>query len=145
MKKITIIEIALVLFLFAIALLPPVIVILTGSHAPYYPVSSRLVDEALALQGISIVSVTDNAWNLPGATGGKTYLIIDRDGQKTRISTQTFSSEEARAAAIRSWHAGGTGKGRQAGALFVKGETLIAVTPSDRPVVEILGRYLQEK
>ena len=42
---------------------------------------------------------------MPGAMGGKTYVILDRDGQETIISTQNFDSEQARDAAIRSWHA----------------------------------------
>jgi hypothetical protein len=144
MKKITVMEIALVLFLFAIILLPAGLLILAAGPKPYYPVTGEPVRDILAEQGSTLVSVKDMQWNMPGATGGKTYVILDRDGRETIISTQTFTSEQARDAAIRSWHAGGTGHGRQTGALFIKGETLITVTPSDRPIIETLGRYLKE-
>jgi hypothetical protein len=145
MKKITRLEIALVLFLFTIILLPAGVLILTDSHVPYYPVAGEPVKDMLAAQGITLVSVQDTPWNMPGAMGGKTYLVLDRDGRESRISTQTFENEEARDAAIRSWHAGGTGRGRQTGTLFVHGDTLITVTPADRPVIETLTTYIKEK
>lgn len=138
-------EIALVLFLFVIALLPAGLLILTDSHAPYYPVAGEPVKDVLAARGITLVSVQDNQWDLPGATGGKTYTILDRDGLQTIISTQNFENAEARDAAIRSWHAGGTGRGGSIGRLFIEGQTLITVTPSDRPVIETLGTYLATK
>lgn len=144
MKTITRLEIVLVLFLFVIALLPPVLLIITDSHVPYYPSSGEPVRDVLAAQGATLVSVKDTHWNIPGTTGGSTYVILDKDGRETIISTQTFESDKARDAAIRSWHAGGTGRGRQAGALFIRGDTLITVTPADRPVIAMLGKYLKE-
>lgn len=145
MKNITRLEIALVLFLFAIALLPPVMLILAASPEPYYPVTGEPVRDVLAEQGATLLSVKDTRWNMPGAMGGRTYVILDRDGRETIISTQTFENEMARDAAVRSWHAGGTGRGRQTGALFIHGETLVTVTPFDRPVIGTLGTSLKGK
>ncbi len=135
-------DIALLIFIVIIAILPCGLLVLLNSQVAYYPVTGEPVKDVLDAQGIILVSEQDNPWNLPGATGGKTYVIIDRDKQQTIISTQNFNSEESRDAAIRSWYAGGTGRGKPAGSLFVIGQHLIIVSPSDRPVLETLGAIL---
>ncbi|MCK9579000.1 MAG: hypothetical protein M0Q92_00940 [Methanoregula sp.] len=135
-------EAALVIFLFAIALIPVGIVILMGSHVPYYPVSGEPVRELLDAEGISIVSIQDSQWNMPGAVGGKTYVILDTDNRQTIIATQNFESGDARDAAIRSWHTSTTGRGKPTGSLFVIGQQLIVISPSDRPLLETLGASL---
>jgi hypothetical protein len=145
MTSVTRHEAALVIFLFAIVLIPVGIVILTGSHVPYYPVSGEPVRELLDAEGISIVSVQDSQWNTPGAAGGKTYVIIDKDSRQTIIMTQNFETGDARDAAIRSWHTSTTGRGKPAGSLFVIGQQLIVISPSDRPVLETLGATLNGK
>ncbi|HII98138.1 MAG TPA: hypothetical protein HA272_02455 [Methanoregula sp.] len=142
MTSVTKPDIALVIFLFVIALAPIGLLALTGTHVPWYPVSGEPVRELLDAEGISIVNTTDTLWNLPGATGGRTYVIIDRDNDQTVISTQNFETAEARDAAIRSWHAHGAGRGKPAGSLFVLGQQLVMISPSDRPVLETLGATL---
>lgn len=143
MTSVTRLEIALVIFLVAIVLLPVGMVILTGTPVPYYPVSGEPVRELLDAEGISIVSAQDSYWNMPGAAGGKTYVIVDSDNHQTIIATQNFETGDARDAAIRSWHTSTTGRGKPAGSLFVIGQQLIVISPSDRPVLETLGASLQ--
>jgi len=135
-------EAALVIFLFVIALIPAGLLVLNDTHVPYYPVTDEPVRELLDAEGIHIVSETDTLWNLYGAAGGRTYVIMDRDNQETIIATQNFTSEEARDAAIRSWHAHGTGRGRPVGSLFVHGQHLVVISPLDRPVLETIGATL---
>lgn len=142
MRTVTRHEIALVIFLVAVILAPFGLLVLNDTHGTYYPVTGEPVRELLDAEGIRIVSESDMTWNLPGAAGGKTYVIRDRDDQKTIISTQNFTSEEARDAAIRSWYAHGAGRGRPTGSLVVYGQHLIVVSPSDRPVLETLGATL---
>jgi hypothetical protein len=142
MTSVTRLEIALVAFVAAIVILTFGALIVTDTHVPYQPVTGEPVRDALTGEGMTIVSVKDTTWNLPGATGGKTYVILDTDNRQTIISTQNFDSEASRDAAIRLWHTSGAGRGRPAGSLIVAGQHLIFVTPDDRPVIALLGGQL---
>jgi hypothetical protein len=139
MSSISRLEIGLLVLVFAVVLLPLGIVILAGSHSTYYVVGGDPVKDALEKKGISITSVHDSLWNVPGATGGKIYVLTDADNQQTTIVTQSFDSAESRDAAIRAWQASQPGRGRPVGDLIVAGEHIIIVTPANRPVMEKIG------
>jgi len=142
MTSVTRLEIGLAIFLVAVFLVPFGFLILAGMHVPYYPVSKEPVRDILDAKGIQAISVKDTRWDLPGATGGKTYMLIDKDNQQTMIATQSFEDAGARDAAIRSWHATTIGHGRPGGTLFVVGQYLVIVTPANRPVLEAIGPEL---
>jgi hypothetical protein len=145
MTSVTRLELALVAFVAAIVVLTCGLLILADTHAPYYPVTGEPVRDFLAAQGITVVSVQDRTWDLPGATGGKVYVIRDEDNRETIIATQNFDSAESRDAAIRVWHSSGAGRGRPAGSLLVSGQHLIFISPDDRPVIALLARNITGK
>jgi hypothetical protein len=142
MSSITRTEIGLLILVLAVVLIPLGIVILAGSHSPYYAVNGEPVKDILAKKGISVTSVKENLWNVPGATGGKIYVLTDADGQQTTIATQSFDSEASRDAAIRAWHSSQPGRGKPIGDLIVVGQHLVVVTPSNRPVMGTIGPEL---
>jgi hypothetical protein len=140
MKTITGLEIGLVVFIALMVLLP--IGIATVIHPPqaYTSVSENPVKEILEKKGIRILHEKDTLWDLPGATGGKGYTITDADGRETLVRTQTFDSDAACDAAIRTWHTSQAGRGRANGYLLVNGREIVIITPADRPVIEVIGR-----
>jgi hypothetical protein len=139
MSSITRLEAGLLLLVIAVVLVPLGIVILAGSQSTYHVVSGDPVKDALDKNGISITSVRDSLWDVPGATGGKIYILTDADNQQTTIVTQSFDSAESRDAAIRAWHTSQPGRGKPIGDLIVAGQNIILVTPSNRPVMEKIG------
>ena len=145
MKSITAIEIGLVIFLAAMILLPFAIVSAVHTHAPYTEAPPQPVRDILDRQGVVITNVQETWWNIPGALGGEVYTIRDMDGQKTNIMTQEFVDQASRDAAIRSWHAGKTGRGRTNGDLLVSGRQVVVITPANRPVLGIIGPDLAMK
>ena len=142
MSSISRMEIGLLILVIAVVLIPLGIVILAGSHAPYYAVSGEPVKDILEKKGINVTSVSDTHWDIPGATGGKTYVLTDADNQQTIISTQNFDSEESRDAAIRTWHTSQAGRGKPAGNLIVVGQHIVVISQPSRPVMDVLGPEL---
>ena len=142
MSSISRAEIGLLILVIAVVLIPLGIVIIAGSHSPYYPVNGEPVKDILAKNGITITSVSNSTWNIPGAIGGKTYVVTDADGQQTIIATQNFDSEESRDAAIRTWHTSQPGRGKPSGNLFVVGQHLVVVAQANRPVIDTIGPEL---
>jgi hypothetical protein len=142
MSSISRLEIGLLILVVAIVLIPLGIVILAGSHSAYYTVSGEPVKDILEKKGINVSSITDTHWDVPGAMGGKTYVITDADNQQTIIATQNFDSEESRDAAIRTWHTSQAGRGKPAGNLIVVGQHIIVVSQPSRPIMDVIGPEL---
>jgi len=142
MSSVSRLEIGLLILVIAVVLIPLGIVILAGSHSPYYTVSGEPVKDILDNKGISITSIKDSLWEVTGATGGKIYVITDADGLQTTIATQSFDSEASRDAAIRAWHSSQPGRGKPVGDLIVVGQHIVVITPASRPVLEKVGPEL---
>jgi hypothetical protein len=142
MSSLSRLEIGLLILVVAVVLTPLGIIILVGSHAPYYPVTGDPVKEILDQKGIVIDKVQDRTWDVPGALGGKVYVVTDADTEQTIILTQNFDSVESRDAAIRTWHTSQPGRGKPAGSLFIKGQQIIVIAKASRPVSAIIGSNL---
>ncbi|MDP3563893.1 MAG: hypothetical protein Q8R70_05330 [Methanoregula sp.] len=145
MSTYTRLEIGLFIFLIAMVLLPLGLVFIAAEVSPYHQVSGEPVNEAATATGITVASVKDTTWNLPGATGGKTYVLTDKTGETVIVSTQSFESAASRDAAVRSHNAQTVGKGKPVGSLVVLGQHLVYVTPANSDILKRLAPELKKR
>jgi hypothetical protein len=138
-------EHGLALFLILTFLAPCFLIIFVAQEVPYSVVPGEPVKDALAASGISVISTKDSTWNLPGATGGKTYVLTDASGNTVTISTQSFESAEARDAVIRLYNSQTVGRGRPVGSLIVVGSQLVYVTPANSGILQEIGPALRNR
>lgn len=138
-------ELGLSIFLTILFLIPVGIIIFVAVESPYHQVSGEPVNEAAQATGITVTSVKDSTWNLPGATGGKTYVLTDNTGEVVTISTQSFDSATSRDAAIRLYNAHPVGHGKPVGGLVVLGQQLVYVTPAHSDILTRLAPELKKK
>lgn len=132
-------EHGLLLFVILMFLIPCTMIIFVSEEAGYYQVASDPAAPATQITGYTVTSVKDTAWNVPGATGGKTYNLVDPEGKTVMIATQAFDSAESRDAAIRQHNANVVGRGKQVGSLLVHGQYVIYVTPANHGILQILA------
>lgn len=138
-------EHGLVVFLVVMFLIPCGLIILASEEASYHMVSGEPVREAANLTGITIASVKDTTWSLPGSTGGKTYVLTDTNGNSLTLETQAFDSADARDAAIRLYNSHPVGRGKPVGSLVVVGQHIVYATPANSPILEKITPLLKEK
>ncbi len=138
-------EIGLFIFLVVVVLMPFVLILGIVNVSPYHQVSGEPVNEAALATGITIVSVKDASWNLPGAIGGKTYVLTDSSGDTVTVATQSFDSADSRDAAVRIYNAQSVGKGKPVGSLVVLGQHLVYVTPAHSSILERLAPELKKR
>ena len=144
MTACTRLEIGLVIFLVAMFLIPCALIIFVSAESPYYLVSGEPVREAALAKGITVLSARDVTWNLPGAIGGKTYVLSDSAGTTVTVSTQSFDSAGSRDAAVRLYHSYTVGRGRSVGSLVVVGQHLVYVTPADSGILQQIAPLLTQ-
>jgi hypothetical protein len=137
-------EVGLFIFLIIVALLPFGLILVIAEESPFHPVSGEPVNEAAQATGITITSVKDMTWNMPGATGGKLYVLTDNTGEVVTLSTQSFDSAESREAAIRMYNAHPVGHGKPVGSLVVLGQHLVYVTPANSDILKNLAPELKK-
>ena len=145
MSKYSKLEVGLLIFLIVVALLPFVLILVIAEESPYHTVSGEPVNEAALATGITVTSVKDTTWNLPGATGGKIYVLTDNTGEVVTVSTQSFDSAQSREAAIRLHNAHQVGRGKPVGSLIVLGQQLVYVTPANSDILKKLAPELKKK
>ena len=138
-------EHGLVLFLVLMFLIPCIMIIFISEEVPYRIVPGEPVRDVAQAMGISVTSVKDTTWNLPGATGGKTYVLTDSAGNVVTVSTQVFDSAESRDAAIRLYNANPVGRGKPMGSLMVVGQHLIYITPANSEILQRIAPELKKK
>jgi hypothetical protein len=136
-------EIGLFIFLIIVALLPFGLILVVAAESSYHQVSGEPVSEAAQATGITIASVKDSTWNIPGATGGKIYILTDNSGETVTVSTQAFDSAESRDAAVRLYNAHPVGRGLPVGSLVVIGQHVIYTTPAHSKILERLAPGLK--
>jgi len=144
MSKITV-EHGLVLFIVIMFLIPCALIIYASEEAGYHQVSGEPVAEAAQMNNITVVSSKDSQWNLPGATGGKTYVLSDNNGNTLTLATQAFDSAESRDAAIRSYNSHPVGRGKPVTGLIVVGQHVIYASPANSPILKELAPALKGK
>ena len=138
-------EHGLVLFLVLMFLIPCIMIIFVSEEVPYRIVPGEPVRDVAQAMGISVTSVKDTTWNLPGATGGKTYVLTDSAGNVVTVSTQAFDSAESRDAAIWLYNANPVGRGKPMGSLMVVGQHLIYITPANSEILQRIAPELKKK
>jgi hypothetical protein len=138
-------EHGLMVFLVVMFLIPCGLVILASQEATYHQISGEPVSEAANVTGITITSVKATQWNLPGAMGGKTYVLADKEGNILTLETQAFDSADSRDAAIRLYNSHPVGRGKPVGSLLVVGQHLAYATPANSPILEKISPILKEK
>ncbi|MDO8872963.1 MAG: hypothetical protein Q7V05_09580 [Methanoregula sp.] len=145
MSTYTRLEFGLSIFLVILFLIPVGVIIFVAEESPFHQVSGEPVNEAVLATGITVTSVKDTTWNLPGAIGGKIYVLTDNTGEIVTVSTQSFDSGEAREAAIRLYNAHPVGHGKPVGSLVVLGQHLVYVTPANSNILARLAPELKKK
>ena len=139
MKTPSRLEMGLIMLIIVAVVVPICVVTLVSTEVKYSTVAGEPVKDAALASGITITSVANTTWNLPGATGGKIYVLSDNSGGVTIVDTQAFDSAESRDAAIRLYHANPVGHGRPVGRLFVIGQHLVYVIPADSGILQRLA------
>ena len=145
MSKYSGLEVGLLIFLIIVALLPFGLILVIAEESPFHQISGEPVNDAAQATGVTVVSVKDTTWNLPGATGGKIYVLTDNTGEVVTVSTQSFDSAQSREAAIRLHNAHQVGRGKPVGSLIVLGQQLVYVTPANSNILARLAPELKKK
>lgn len=149
MTERSLVAVVSVILVAAIVLIPVGIATLMHQAEPYRIVEGEPLREAAKAAGISVCNVTDTLWNVPGATGGTTYVLsddcTDPNAETITVKTQAFDSEESRDAAIRTYLSQGVGRLRPVGNLIVVGQYLVYVEPYDSDLLKRLVAELKKK
>jgi hypothetical protein len=122
-------EIIVIIIVFMFVVLPFGWVFVIYPAHPYYIVNGEPLKEAAQSAGITVTHTEDILWPFPGATGGKIYLLEDDAGNTLMIQTQAFDSAENRNAALLTYSAQTTGKGKPVGTVLVVGHEVIYISP----------------
>jgi len=136
---------AVIIVLVMIFLLPIGWIFFSYPAEPHYVVTGEPVREAAQAAGIHVISTSAITWPIPGAEGGKIYLLEDDAGNTLAVQTQTFDSAESRDAAILTFSAQTIGKGKTAGTLIVVGDQVIHFGPDPGGIISRIGTELREK
>lgn len=148
MTEKSLVAVVSVLLIVAIVLIPVGIAVLMHQAEPYRVVEGEPLREAAVAAGISVCNVTDTLWDLPGATGGATYVLsddcTDPGADTVTVRTQAFDSEESRDAAVRTYLSQGVGRLRPVGNLIVVGQYLVYVEPYDSDLLTRLAAELKK-
>lgn len=115
---------------------------------PYAVVPGDPMPTAVANAGAHICSTTPNQWDVPGATGGTTYVISYDCANQSRANTitvqiQAFDSQDSRDAVMRIYNTMMLGRGKPLGNLMAYNQYLIFVTPPNTPLMSRIGAELQ--
>lgn len=137
-------EKALVVLVILMFFVPFILLIAIYDTEPYYVVPGESIKDSVRAAGITVVSEKDTTWNVNGATGGKTYVLADKNGNSVTVSTQAFDSAGSRDAAIQLYNSNTLGKGKPAGNLFVVGSNIVYVTPANSGILKSISEELEK-
>jgi hypothetical protein len=137
--------IAFLVILVIIFLVPIGLILLTFPAEPYHVVTGEPVREAAQAAGVRVINTTDVTWNLPGAMGGKTYVLADAAGNTVNIQTQKFDGSVTRDTAIVTFSAQSVGKGKTIGTLVVVGDQVIHIGPDPGGILPRISSGLKMK
>ena len=136
---------AVIVIILIVILAPMLGLIYLTTPEPYKPTTGEPLREAAAAAGIKVLNSTDVTWSLPGALGGKSYVLANDEGKIVIVSTQSFESEATRDAAIRARQAQIVGKGKPMGELIVIGNELVYIHPASGNITKALVPELNKK
>jgi len=121
---------AVILIILLVVLVPIGALMVMTSPEPYHVTNGNQLREAAETTGLKVIQDINVTLRLPGATGGHSYTVEDKDGNTFTIFTQSFDSAKSRDAAIKAHNAQSVGKGRPLGELIVIGDQLIYIHPT---------------
>lgn len=136
--------VAVLVVLFMTVLLPVGWILIAFPAEPYHVLSGEPVRHAAEASGVRLAHVSNITWQLPGAMGGKSYLLEDAEGHTLVIQTQTFETAESRDAAVVTFSAQSVGKGRTIGRLMVIGHQIIHIGPDPGGIFARLAPELRK-
>ncbi len=140
-----------VLVILMFVFLPFGLIIVSVPAQPYHVIGVEPLREAAIAAGVKVCNVTDSHWNVPGATGGKTYVLSDNCAARTSensivIQVQGFDSVESRDAAVRSHNSQTINHAGPVGKLFVYGQYVAYVqAPPNSEVVRKIADELRKE
>jgi hypothetical protein len=116
---------------------------------PYTTLPEDPLLSAVHAAGATICDTTNTQWNVPGATGGTTYIISTDCKAQTSSNTitvqvQAFDSVESRDAAVQTYNTMTVGRGKPVGNLFAYGQYLIYVTPPNTALMRQIQAEIQK-
>jgi hypothetical protein len=140
-----------VLVILLVFFIPIGLIIVSVPAQPYRPIGVEPLREAAIAAGVTVCNVTDTHWNVPGATGGKTYIISDNCAALTPentviIQVQGFDSMESRDAAVISHHSQTINHAGPVGKLLVYGQYVAYIeAPPNSEVVRKIADELRKE
>jgi hypothetical protein len=137
--------VALLVLLAIIVLAPIGLIILAFPAEPYHLVTGEPVREAAQATGIRVINSSDVTWTVPGALGGRSYLLEDEDGNTLTIRTQKFDSPQSRDAAVVAFSTRSVGRGQSVGTMIVAGDYVIFAGPDPGGILKRIGTQLKMK
>jgi len=116
---------------------------------PYTTLPEDPLLTAVHAAGATICDTTDTQWNVPGATGGTTYVVsTDCKAQSSAntitVQIQEFDSVASRDAAVMTYNTMTVGRGKPVGNLFAHGQYLIYVTPPNTALMKQIQAEIQK-
>ncbi len=137
-------DIIVIIIAFMFVILPFGWVFVIYPAHPYFVVNGEPLKEAAVSAGITVTHTEDIVWPFPGATGGKIYTLADNAGNTLTIQTQTFESAETRNAALLTYSAQTTGKGRPVGTVMVVGHQVIYISPDQGGILSKIAPEIKK-
>jgi hypothetical protein len=143
-------SIAAIIVLAMIFLIPIGLCFYSAPEAePYTTLPEDPLLSAVHAAGATICDTTSTQWNVPGATGGTTYVISTDCRAQTSANTitvqvQAFDSVESRDAAVQTYNTMTVGRGKPMGNLFAYGQYLIYVTPPNTALMRDIQEEIQK-
>ncbi len=118
---------------------------------PYTVISVEPLREAAVASGVKICNETDTLWNVPGAIGGRTYVLSDECGAMTPdntivVSVQKFDTADSRDGAIRLYYSNTVNHAGPVGNVFVYGQYVAFVqAPKNSGLVKKIADELRKE
>ena len=136
-------------FICMIFLAPLLLCFYTAPAEPYTVVPEQPLLAAVHEAGAVVCDTTSTHWNVPGATGGDTYVVSTDCKHQTSSNTitvqiQAFDSQASRDAAVQTYNTMTVGKGKPVGNLFAYNQYLIYVTPPNTALMRQIGAELKK-
>jgi hypothetical protein len=136
-------------FIGMIFLAPLLLCFYTAPAEPYTMVPDQPLLTAVHNAGAVVCDTTSTHWNVPGATGGDTYVISTDCKAQTSANTitvqvQAFDSQASRDAAVQTYNTMTVGKGKPVGNLFEYNQYVIYVTPPNTNLMRQIGVELKK-
>jgi len=136
-------------FVFMIFLVPIALCFYSVPAEPYTVVPDQPLLTAVHNAGAVVCDTTSTHWDVPGATGGDTYIVStdcknQNPANTITVQVQAFDSQASRDAAVQTYNTMTVGKGKPVGNLFEYNQYVIYVTPPNTNLMRQIGVELKK-